>query len=341
MPDAFEYREIFDASPNAYMVVDRELRYVAANPAYLKETGSTLEQLVGKYLFDLFPNDPADPNNLPARMLLRSFERVVETGKRDHLALIPYRVPKEVDGKQVVEERVWSATHVPLLDGDGRVRFVLQHTVDVTDVHRAAGGSSTSDGRAEVGIMSRARAVQEENAKLDAERDLLRMLHEQAPGFMAFLEGPEFVFTLCNSEYAKLVGRSEAELVGKPLREALPEVVEQGFLTLLEGVLTTGERFVGNDQRVMLQGDKTKPAEEHFVDFVYQAVRGADGKARGVLALGYDITSRKSAEREREEARRAAVAFSDELVEQSRAVQAALTKAMSRIAELEAQVAAK
>ena len=85
------------------MVLDRDPRYVAANATYLRVTGSQLDQLLGKYVFDQFSNDPADPNNLPARMLRRSLERVVETGQRDHLALIPYRVPHEVDGKIVVE----------------------------------------------------------------------------------------------------------------------------------------------------------------------------------------------------------------------------------------------
>lgn len=103
------------------MVLDRDPRYVAANATYLRVTGSQLDQLLGKYVFDQFSNDPADPNNLPARMLRRSLERVVETGQRDHLALIPYRVPHEVDGKIVVEDRFCSAAHSPILDGDGRV----------------------------------------------------------------------------------------------------------------------------------------------------------------------------------------------------------------------------
>lgn len=330
-----DYRSLFEVSPNAYMVLDRELRYVAANPVYLRETGSRLEQLLGRQIFELFPHDPDDPDNLPARMLLRSLERVLATGERDHLALIPYRVPREVDGQLVTEDRFWSATHSPVLGADGRVAFILQHTVDVTELHAMARDREASG--TEVGVLSRARAVQQENVKLDGEREQLRSLFEQAPGFMAFLEGPEFVFSLANAAYLRLIGRDD--ILGKPVGVALPEVAEQGFLRLLSDVFTSGAPYVGLDTRILLQRQVEGPPEERFLDFVYQPVRGDDGRTRGVFVQGHDITERKLAEREREAAHRAATAFSEELLEQSRTVKAYLDRANARIAELEAQLA--
>ncbi|MDO9016283.1 MAG: PAS domain-containing protein [Deltaproteobacteria bacterium] len=337
MASHVDYQGLFEVSPNAYMVVDRDLRYVAANATYLRETGSRLDQLLGRYLFDLFPNDPDDPNNDSARMLQRSLERVLETGERDHLAVIPYRVPKEVDGQLVTAERHWSATHSPVLDAAGRVAFVLQHTVDVTELGaRGEGGHQPADA---AGVLSRARAVQVENARLDAEREHLRMLFEQAPGFMCFLEGRDLVFTLANEAYLRLVGRDA--IVGLPLRTALPEVVEQGFVALLEGVYDRAEAYVGTDVRLLLQRRGALEPEEVFVDFIYQPVRGADGATRGIFVQGHDVTARKVAEREREAARRAAEAFSGELVEQSRAVRAELDRATARITELEALLGSK
>ena len=87
-----DFVQVFDSLPGAHMILDSELRYVAANSAYLKATGARREDLVGKPLLEVFPNDPADPNNRSARMLISSLEKVRATGQVDHLAHIPYRV---------------------------------------------------------------------------------------------------------------------------------------------------------------------------------------------------------------------------------------------------------
>jgi signal transduction histidine kinase/PleD family two-component response regulator len=130
---------VFDRSPNAYMVLDRRLCYVAANEAYLRLTASRLEDLLGRNIFDLFPHDPSDPSNESARLLRESFERVIATGSPDAIALIPYRVPQLIeDGRVVALERLWRAVHTPLHDDRGEVQFILQYTVDVTSERRLA-----------------------------------------------------------------------------------------------------------------------------------------------------------------------------------------------------------
>src|SRR4051812_8463764 len=111
-----DFQTLFEASPNPYMVLDRQLRYVTANRAYLRVTGTALDDLVGRGIFDAFPHDPADPNNRSATMLRESFERVLATGQPDVLALIPYRVDAG-DGSS--GDRYWSATHSPILDAHG------------------------------------------------------------------------------------------------------------------------------------------------------------------------------------------------------------------------------
>lgn len=335
-----DFEVLFQLLPNAYMVLDRELRYVAANETYLQETASRIEDLVGRYVFELFPNDRDDPANLPARMLRESFERVLTTARPDTLAFIPYRVPRAVDGQLVTEERYWSATHVPLLDPQGAVQFIVQHTVDVTELHEANRQRGATSDRApiEAGVLSRARAVQDAQQAIDAERRQLRAMFDQAPGFMCFLEGPDNVFTLANAAYQRLVG-GERPLVGLPLHEALPEVVGQGFAALLERVRTTGEPHVGSGTAVSLRKTPDGPLDEHFVDFVYQPVLGADGAIRGIFVQGNDVTARVKAERESERARRAAEAFSAELLAQSQSVEHALAAASLRIQDLEAKLA--
>ena len=85
---------------------------------------------------------------------------------------------------------------------------------------------------------------------LEVERSRLEYVFEQAPAFLAVLRGPEHVFELANDAYYRLVGKRE--LIGKPLREAIPEVVDQGFENLLNQVLATGTPYVGREVPVRI-----------------------------------------------------------------------------------------
>jgi PAS domain S-box-containing protein len=305
MPDVIPFQALFERSPNPYMVLDRELRYIAANAAYLRVTASRLEELLGRSIFEVFPHDPGDPSNQSARELRESFERVLKERVPDTLALIPYRVPRPTPTGPVMEERFWSATHTPILDERGEVAFILQHTVDVTELQRLRQARSTeeprpgaalSDGQVEAGVLGRARAVQEANRTLDAERRHLRRLFEQAPSFMCFLRGPEHVFELSNEAYDQLTGHRP--IIGKTLREAMPELAGQGFFELLDQVFTTGEPFVGRGMGALLARKPGAQLEQVFLDLVYQPIIEPDGTVSGIFVQGHDITEQKRAQDE-------------------------------------------
>jgi PAS domain S-box-containing protein len=299
-----DFGALFRLSPNPYMVLDRQLRYVTANDAYLRATASRLEDIQGRFVFDLFPHDPDDPNNASRLMLRASLERVLVSRVPDVLALIPYRVPTHTGTGIVVMERFWSATHTPLLDERGEVAYILQHTVDVTELQQLKQAASeanverreatVSETILEAGVLGRAKLLQEANQLLDSERRHLLSLFAQAPSFMCFLRGREHVFELVNPAYSQLVG--QRELVGKPIREALPEVVEQGFVELLDRVYTTGEPFIGRGVSVSLQRHVGAPQEEAHVDFIYQPILGSGGAVAGIFVQGHDITEQKRAE---------------------------------------------
>jgi len=271
------YERLFDASANPYMVLDRELRYVTANRAYLEVTGvRDLASLVGRYIFDAFPNDPEDPANEPRRLVEDSLRKVLSSRKPDVLAYIPYLV----DGRT----RIWSATHTPILDDQGDVQWILQHTQDVTELHRLAGPHEAAS------ILTRAATVQRDLADLD---DRLRAMHsmlDQAPGFVAFLRGPEHVFEYTNAAYDQLIGR---RVVGKRVTEALPDLDNQGYYELLDQVYRSGEPFVGRGMRVEIaQTQEDKPVDV-YVDFLYQPIKAASGATIGILVQGHDVTEQK------------------------------------------------
>lgn len=124
--------------------------------------------------------------------------------------------------------------------------------------------------------------------ELKAERESLRRMFDQAPGFIAMLSGPEHRFTMANEAYLTLV--DHRDILGKPVAEALPEVASQGFIRLLDTVYETGEPFIGRGQKVTLRYDADEDAR--YLDFVYQPIIDA-GKVTGVFVQGHDVTDVK------------------------------------------------
>jgi len=287
----------FRVLPSPYMVLDRELRYVEVNDAYCAVLERSREALLGQNLFDLFPNPgPA------GRRLRESFERVLTTGQPDSIPLIPYPIERPASRGGGFEMRYWSAAHVPLFDGEGRPAFVMQNTVDVTELQRlkeiayGPGSDALPPAPGEKDILLRAQEVQALNQSLLQESQGLRDLFMQAPGFMAVVTGPELRFALVNHAYLQLIGHRQ--VIGKTVAEALPEVIDQGLADLLANVMRDTEPFVGRAASVRLQRAPGLPLEERFLDFVYQPILGPDGAAWGVFIEGSDVTARVLAERQ-------------------------------------------
>jgi PAS domain S-box-containing protein len=167
---------------------------------------------------------------------------------------------------------------VPVRDAEGRTVAAVAVAVDITARARMAG---------EREHLLRA---------LETERARLAYVFAQAPTFLAVVRGPAHVCELANGPFERLVG--ERDLVGRPVREALPEVVEQGFVALLDHVLATGEPHVGREVSIFLGRTPGAPPEERFVDFVYLPLVEADGTRSGVIAHGTDVTEQVRARRE-------------------------------------------
>lgn len=141
--------------------------------------------------------------------------------------------------------------------------------------------------------VERAIAEQALKDRLAQERDHLRNLFHQAPGFMAVLKGPDHVFEFANAAYLRLIGNRP--LIGVPVRKALPDAEGQGFFELLDEVYTSGKAFSALEAPLMLQQEPEKPLVQRFVDFVYQPVTEPDGTVSGIFVEGADVTDRKLA----------------------------------------------
>jgi PAS domain S-box-containing protein len=128
-----------------------------------------------------------------------------------------------------------------------------------------------------------------------AERERLNRMFQQAPGFRAMLEGPEHRFVLANPAYMQVV--QHREVLGKTVAEALPEAVEQGYVTLLDRVFQSNEAFATAGARFEVSSAPGEPSCERFVDFVYQPVSDSEGRVTGIFVDGVDVTDRVINER--------------------------------------------
>lgn len=310
------FEALFSASPNPYVLLDLSFTIAGMNDAYLQVTMREREDLLGSNLFEAFPSDPDSASH---RQLRSSLEKVAREKVADYLPLIEYAIP--LTNGQGFEERYWSATHTPLFNHDGEMTFILQHTVDVTELHRLrnlAKSTVLSSGPSaliETDMFRRAQAVQEANQVLSEEQQHLRGLFQQAPGFMAALSGPEHIFTMANTAYLQLIGRES--IIGKAVREALPEVVGQGFIDLLDRVYRSGQPFVGRSIRIFLEQNPGDCREERFLDFVYQPIFDPGGQVSGIFVQGHDVTEQKRTEealRESEERFRAIANSIDQMI---------------------------
>jgi signal transduction histidine kinase/CheY-like chemotaxis protein len=138
--------------------------------------------------------------------------------------------------------------------------------------------------------------------RMTFERERFAQLFEQAPGFMAMLRGPQHVFEMVNPAYSRLIGNRE--VLGKPLRDALPEAVEQGFLRLLDDVYQTGKAYKAFGAEFAFQATPDSPRIVRNLDFVYQPILDARGEVSGIFIEGSDTTERFRAENALREADR-------------------------------------
>ena len=306
---AVDLATVFDASPNPYVLMTPDLRIAGCNEAYLKVTSSERAAIIGQPLFGVFTSGPSEDAPENVRQVRESLERAMRTRSADHLALVKFAIGRpQSDGSLLFEDRLWSATHTPIMDGDDNLIYVLQHTTDVTELEalRRLGAQQAPNDRDQsaldvvVGgdVLRRAARVQQANVELESERRRLLELFMQAPGFIAILGGPQHTFEMYNPAYAQLIGHRDIR--GKTVRDGLPELLGQGYFEFLDHVFQTGEPYEGRESRVQLQRIPDAALEEVFLNFIYQPIRNDMGKVVGIFVQGHDVTNDvRAAERQK------------------------------------------
>ncbi|MFC8342876.1 PP2C family protein-serine/threonine phosphatase [Streptomyces sp. NPDC057280] len=167
MADAgIDYAAVFQALPGMVAVLTPELVYVDANEEFVRMSGRSRQQLVGRYLFDVFPDNPEDPAASGMRNLAASLQRVLATGERDTMAVQRYDV-ESLEQPGCWEQRYWSPVNAPVFGPDGKVALLVHRVEEVTEFIRDRGGPVGTRARAlEAELYIRARELQEVNERL-------------------------------------------------------------------------------------------------------------------------------------------------------------------------------
>ncbi|HLG73853.1 MAG TPA: response regulator [Chloroflexota bacterium] len=127
---------MFEAAPGLYLVLTPELNIVAASDAYLRATMTVREDILYRHVFDVFPDNPNDPNATGTANLRASLERVLRDKAPDTMAVQKYDVRKPAAGGGGFQERYWSPVNTPVLDETGEVAWIIHRVEDVTDFLR-------------------------------------------------------------------------------------------------------------------------------------------------------------------------------------------------------------
>ena len=173
------FQALFESAPGLYLVLDPAFRIVAVTDAYLDATMTKREDIVGRNIFDAFPDNPDDPEATGVANLRASLERVRDRGVPDTMAVQKYDIRRPPEEGGGFEERYWSPRNSPVLDEYKRVRYIIHRVEDVTEFVRLQERESEQARE----IVRRAQELQRTNEKLRAANSaknefLSRMSHE-------------------------------------------------------------------------------------------------------------------------------------------------------------------
>src|SRR5437660_1409735 len=175
MPD---FQTLFESAPNLYLVLTPDLKIVAVSETYLRATMTKREEILGRGIFEIFPDNPDDPIATGVRNLQTSLERVLQNKASDTMAVQKYDIRKPESEGGGFEERYWSPVNLPVFGPDKEIAYIIHRIEDVTEFVRLKQQGieqnkhtqelRTRAEQMEAEVYLRAREVQDANRELEA-----------------------------------------------------------------------------------------------------------------------------------------------------------------------------
>jgi len=143
--EAVDYRSVFESAPGLYLLLRTDFTIVAVTDAYLRATMTKREEILGRGLFDVFPDNPDDPHATGVRNLSASLQRVLEKRATDVMAVQKYDIRRPEEEGGGFEERYWSPANSPVFDANGDIAYIIHRVEDVTELVRLQQAQSAQE----------------------------------------------------------------------------------------------------------------------------------------------------------------------------------------------------
>ena len=230
-----DFRALFENAPGLYLVLDPDLVIAAVSNAYCAATMTKRDEIVGRGLFDVFPDNPNEPDATGTTNLRASLGRVQTYLRPDAMALQKYDIRRPESEGGGFEERYWSPLNTPVLDGAGKLTWIIHRVEDVTELVRARSEDAhLQEIREQHRIVSELRAANreladkmDENAQLQRDRFLLASIVESSDDAIIAktLDGRVLSW---NAAAENMFGYTSQEMIGRPVAIIFsPDLLEE------------------------------------------------------------------------------------------------------------------
>lgn len=259
-PPILDLRTVFQAVPDPCLVLDLHFNILWANPAFFEVTMTTPETTLRHNLFEVFPDNPYDPNAAGVDKLKASLNRVLQHRRVEAVGLVEYDLPVGPQ-RDVFEERYWTPVNIPVFGPDSEMTHIILHTKDVTYLMRQ---------------------------KRDGQADLRRIL-DGIPD-MAWMKDAEEKFIWVNKPFADACGIDVLNLIGKTDLDAWPPELAARYMADDAEVIRSRRRKWYEEPLVDSNGKMT------WIETVKTPAYDNEGKVIGTIGIARDITERKRTE---------------------------------------------
>ena len=181
-----DFRLLFESSPSLYLVLSRDFQIVAVSDAYLRATLVSRKNVLGRHLFEVFPDNPDDPKADGVRNLRASLDRVLALRKPDTMAVQKYDIRRPESEGGGFEIRYWSCVNTPVFAADGGIVAIIHRAEDVTDfieLKRKGLELTLDHQKMETELYLRGQELTKSNQELRATNQKLAMAMEELEGF--------------------------------------------------------------------------------------------------------------------------------------------------------------
>ena len=253
-PASPDFRAIFDAAPGCYLILTPDLRIVAASDSYLRATLTQREEIIGRGLFEVFPDNPEEHGATGVTNLRASLERVSQLKRPDAMAIQKYDVRRPDGG---FEEKYWSPLNTPVLSQDRAVEWIIHRVEDVTELARQGREKAERDtfAKEQQLIIDRLRLANEEFAKshqaLQEREARLESVLATVPDAIVTIDEMGTIESFSPAA-SRLFGYTPEEVIGKNIKLLMPSPYRSEHDGYLARYRATGERRIIGVGRIVV-----------------------------------------------------------------------------------------